>query len=93
MNNTTSLQDTLQDKKKLNELEQWLNEDKSICKADRDYILDFITKNYISKQQILNLECLKEEKIQRYDDRDIEYYKDGKNQKIKEIKEAINNLK
>jgi hypothetical protein len=37
---------------KIKELRQWLDEDKTICKADKDYICNFIKENYISKEKI-----------------------------------------
>jgi hypothetical protein len=68
---------------KLKELENWLKEDKTICKADRDYICDFITKNYIPRDKVEGLKM-------EYNNELGEIYNnavDEINQKIKEVLE------
>ena len=63
------------------------------CVKSIDEFWNWINQNYISKQQILNLECLKEEE---QDWEKIGYEEacsnESKNQLRKEIKEQINKL-
>lgn len=61
----------------------------SIDKNGIERLYDWINQNYISKEEILNLECLKEEKITTLD---IKYDNDNpeiRNQLREEIKEEI----
>lgn len=55
---------------KLKELRQWLDEDKSISKADKDYICNFIKENYVSKDKV---EGLKMKEIESFGEDDDGY--------------------
>lgn len=47
----------------IEEFKHFCNQEQDIILVHPKEIFDWINQNYISKQQILNLECLKEEKI------------------------------
>jgi hypothetical protein len=66
------------------ELRKWLDEDKTICKADRDYICDFINENYISRDKV---EGLKMTKIPELWEQGCDW-----NEAVDEINQNINNL-
>ena len=69
-------------------VETWIN-------ATDKQVLQFINQNYISKEQIVNLECLKEEDINlpmTEDNIDVCRKRGFRNQLRKEIKEEIEKL-
>jgi len=85
------------------ELDKWLNEDKSICKSDREYILSYFDKQKTEIiNDILGLEELKNELPENYDEENWSKYCDGSwedyskkvdNDELRnKIKEKLSNL-
>lgn len=70
------------------------NGDIEKCGKRMNEVWNWINQNYISKEQILNLECLKEEKDREQRGSSIDYNFDVeiKNQLRNEIIEEINKL-
>jgi hypothetical protein len=64
------------------------------CVKSIDEFWNWINQNYISKQQILNLECLKEEECpdDKLDNEYVTEWYRGRNQLRNEIKEEIKKL-
>jgi hypothetical protein len=62
------------------------------CVKSIDEFWDWINQNYISKEGILNLECLKEEEPDEFDDFIGTDRIETKNKLRKEIKEEIKKL-
>jgi len=59
------------------QLRDWIDEDKSICKADKYYTLNYIKENYIPKDKVRGLRIVKNNWIKDYEEKDVSSLKDS----------------